>query len=79
VSDLWARQPQPALTYGPCSFTSADVQPFAESILMALFRNIQSGATPEKLAENDYLMKCASLALAPCGPLSRLMAACAQV
>jgi exportin-2 (importin alpha re-exporter) len=39
-------------------FTPADVEPFAESILMALFRNIQSGSTPEKIAENDYLMRC---------------------
>ncbi len=34
------------------------MQPFAENILMALFRNIERGTTPEKLAENDYLMKC---------------------
>ncbi|KAI5449860.1 importin-alpha export receptor [Naganishia albida] len=39
-------------------FTQADVRPFAESILMACFRNIESGSTPEKIAENDYLMKC---------------------
>lgn len=39
-------------------FTPDDVEPFAESILMALFRNIQVGATPEKIAENDYLMRC---------------------
>lgn len=39
-------------------FTPDDVQPFAEAILMALFRNIQSGSTPEKVAENDYLMRC---------------------
>ena len=25
---------------------------------MALFTNIQKGDTPEKIAENDYLMKC---------------------
>lgn len=25
---------------------------------MACFRNIESGSTPEKIAENDYLMKC---------------------
>lgn len=39
-------------------FTSSDVQPFAESILMALFKNIERGQTPEKVAENDYLIKC---------------------
>ncbi|WVR05966.1 hypothetical protein IAU60_002994 [Kwoniella sp. DSM 27419] len=40
-------------------FTQADVRPFAENILMALFANIERGGTPEKIAENDYLMKCA--------------------
>lgn len=25
---------------------------------MALFTNIEKGGTPEKIAENDYLMKC---------------------
>lgn len=39
-------------------FTQADVRPFAENILMALFNNIEKGGTPEKIAENDYLMKC---------------------
>lgn len=42
------------------SFTQADVRPFAENILMALFSNIEKGGTPEKIAENDYLMKCES-------------------
>ncbi|WWD17783.1 hypothetical protein CI109_102225 [Kwoniella shandongensis] len=40
-------------------FTQADVRPFADNILMALFTTIEKGATPEKIAENDYLMKCA--------------------
>ena len=39
-------------------FTQADVRPFAENVLMALFANIEKGGTPEKIAENDYLMKC---------------------
>lgn len=25
---------------------------------MALFANIEKGGTPEKISENDYLMKC---------------------
>jgi len=41
-------------------FTQADVRPFAENVLMALFANIEKGGTPEKIAENDYLMKCKS-------------------
>ncbi|KAL1410407.1 importin-alpha export receptor [Vanrija albida] len=39
-------------------FTSVDVRPFAENILMAAFTSIERGGTPEKIAENDYLMKC---------------------
>ncbi|KDN43192.1 putative CSE1-nuclear envelope protein that mediates the nuclear export of importin alpha [Tilletiaria anomala UBC 951] len=39
-------------------FSPADVQPFSETILMACFRTIMAGGTPEKIAENDYLMKC---------------------
>ncbi|RXK37557.1 importin-alpha export receptor [Tremella mesenterica] len=39
-------------------FTQADIRPFADSILTALFTNIERGGTPEKIAENDYLMKC---------------------
>jgi hypothetical protein len=40
------------------SFSQADVRPFAQDILMALFTNIERGQTPEKMAENDYLMRC---------------------
>lgn len=55
------RQPLSVFACFPAniSFTSADVRPFAENILMALFTNIEKGGTPEKIAENDYLMKCA--------------------
>ncbi|KAK4688334.1 exportin-2 (importin alpha re-exporter), partial [Tremellales sp. Uapishka_1] len=38
-------------------FSQSDIRPFAENILMALFANIEKGGTPEKIAENDYLMK----------------------
>lgn len=41
-------------------FNQADVRPYAENILMALFAKIEQGGTPEKIAENDYLMKCTS-------------------
>lgn len=52
---LFLKAPQSNTT---ALFTPDDVEPFAESILMALFRNIESGTTPEKIAENDYLMRC---------------------
>lgn len=38
-------------------FTPQDVQPFAEPALMALFSKIEAGSTPEKIAENEFLMK----------------------
>lgn len=39
------------------SFTSEDIKPYAETLLSQLFRLIEQGQTPEKLSENDYLMK----------------------
>ncbi|CAD6568832.1 MAG: importin-alpha export receptor [Tremellales sp. Tagirdzhanova-0007] len=39
-------------------FNQSDIRPFAENILIALFTNIEKGGTPEKISENDYLMKC---------------------
>ncbi|KAI8889248.1 Cse1-domain-containing protein [Backusella circina FSU 941] len=38
-------------------FTSDDIKPYAETLLSQLFRLIELGQTPEKLSENDYLMK----------------------
>ncbi|KAJ1044305.1 hypothetical protein NDA10_003807 [Ustilago hordei] len=43
---------------GKMLFTSTDITPFSEPILMALLTNIERGNTPEKIAENDYLVKC---------------------
>ncbi|KAF9582671.1 importin-alpha export receptor, partial [Lunasporangiospora selenospora] len=45
-------------TTGPMMFSSDDVAPHTESLMSNLFRLIELGNTPEKLAENDYLMKC---------------------
>jgi exportin-2 (importin alpha re-exporter) len=39
-------------------FTPAEFSPFALPLLTQLFSLIKLGKTPEKLAENDYLMKC---------------------
>lgn len=39
-------------------FTQTDIRPFAESILVALLKNVERGATPEQIAANDHLMKC---------------------
>ncbi|KAF9905820.1 importin-alpha export receptor, partial [Lobosporangium transversale] len=46
-------------TTGPMLFSSDDIAPLAETLISNLFRLIELGQTPEKLAENDYLMKCA--------------------
>jgi hypothetical protein len=40
------------------SFTQSDVQPFCESILMALLDVIERGDTPQQIAHNDNLIKC---------------------
>ncbi|RCH88978.1 importin-alpha export receptor, partial [Rhizopus stolonifer] len=38
-------------------FTSEDIKPYSETLLSQLFRLIEQGQTPEKLSENDYLMR----------------------
>lgn len=42
---------------GAFMFTHEDVASFAQPLLSRLFTLIESGKTPQKLAENDYLMK----------------------
>ena len=44
-------------------FAQADIHDVAYNILSALFDKIESGVTPEKVSENDYLMKCPLLPL----------------
>jgi exportin-2 (importin alpha re-exporter) len=39
-------------------FNGSEIAPFASGILARLFDLIMAGKTPQKLAENDYLMKC---------------------
>jgi exportin-2 (importin alpha re-exporter) len=39
-------------------FSSQDVNPHAKDILSHLFRLIEQGGTPEKIAENEFLMRC---------------------
>ncbi|KAK0194119.1 CAS/CSE protein [Armillaria mellea] len=43
---------------GQLLFTQADVRDFAADLLNALLTKIESAGTPEKMAENDHLMKC---------------------
>ncbi|KAL1925152.1 uncharacterized protein VTP21DRAFT_35 [Calcarisporiella thermophila] len=38
-------------------FTQADIKPYTETLLIKLFALIERGTTPEKLAENEHLMK----------------------
>ncbi|KAI0350026.1 Cse1-domain-containing protein [Trametes cingulata] len=40
-------------------FSQADIKDIAPQMLDALFAKIEKAPTPEKMAENDYLMKCA--------------------
>ncbi|KAG8908300.1 importin-alpha export receptor [Tulasnella sp. 403] len=41
------------------TFNFTDIEPYANNILTALFARMEIGGTPEKVAENEYLMKCA--------------------
>ena len=41
-----------------CRFNQADVRDIAQSIIDAILAKVESAGTPEKIAENDYLMKC---------------------
>lgn len=42
---------------GVMTFSQTDIRPYVEPLLKNLFALIESAETPEKLAENDYLMK----------------------
>lgn len=42
-------------------FNAADIGPALQPLLGKLFALIDKGQTPEKLAENDVLMKCGYL------------------
>jgi exportin-2 (importin alpha re-exporter) len=42
-----------------CRFSSADVQPFALQLLNVLLTKIENQQSPERVAENDFLMRCA--------------------
>ncbi|KAI0684913.1 Cse1-domain-containing protein [Cytidiella melzeri] len=39
-------------------FSQADVHEFARPLVDALLKKVEQAGTPEKVAENDYLMKC---------------------
>ena len=41
-------------------FTKTDLAPLLQNLLAALFGLIERDTSPEKLAENDFLMRCAS-------------------
>ncbi|KAK0469414.1 CAS/CSE protein [Desarmillaria tabescens] len=43
---------------GQLLFTQTDIHDFAADLLNALLTKIESAGTPEKVAENDHLMKC---------------------
>ena len=39
-------------------FNQVDIQDIAPEIIGTLLTKIEAGGSPEKIAENDYLMKC---------------------
>lgn len=48
------------------SFSAADIAPYAENLLSQLFRLIEQGETPQKLSENDYLMRAVMRVIITC-------------
>ncbi|KAK9467462.1 Cse1-domain-containing protein [Lipomyces arxii] len=52
---LFIRQPSQLNTF---LFGKDDISPVAEQVIMNLFRLIEKGQTPEKVAENEFLMRC---------------------
>lgn len=49
---LFMKDPNQKLVFSP-----EDIKPFTETLLTNLFKLIESGQTPEKVSENDYLIK----------------------
>ncbi|KAI9261688.1 Cse1-domain-containing protein [Phascolomyces articulosus] len=47
-------------------FSAQDIAPYAEKLLVELFRLIEAGQTPEKLSENDYLMRAVMRVIITC-------------
>lgn len=45
-------------TNDPVRFTPKDVSSFAQSAIEILLSRMEAGKSAEKIAENDYLMKC---------------------
>ena len=41
-------------------FTKTHVAPLLQNLLSSLFKSIERDTRPEKLAENDFLMRCLS-------------------
>ena len=39
-------------------FTKTDVAPLLQNLLSSLFKSVERDTRPEKLAENDFLMRC---------------------
>ncbi|KAI9492718.1 Cse1-domain-containing protein [Zychaea mexicana] len=47
-------------------FSAEDIAQYAETLLVQLFRLIEAGQTPEKLSENDYLMRAVMRVIITC-------------
>jgi len=47
-------------------FSKEEISPASTELLTQLFRLIEKGTTPEKIAENEYLMRCVMRILIVC-------------
>jgi len=41
-----------------CSFEPEDIQPFSAELIDTVLNKLESAGSPEKVAENDFMMKC---------------------
>ena len=62
----WCAMRIALIRFTVCRFGQADVRPYAENILNALFRIIEQGDSPQAIAANDHLMKCTSFSSLLC-------------
>ena len=46
------------LTLGYSRFKPEDIQPFSAELIGTILTKLESAGSPEKVAENDFMMKC---------------------
>ena len=57
-------------------FSQADIHEFAPALIDALLKKVEQGGSAEKVAENDYLMKCTLDPLPRCAVVRLILRRC---